>query len=173
MQYFLNKKDIILEQFWDNDKLGLCEEIYYLLTGNGKKNLNLNILRNYFEQVLDDTIEKKYFIQFINEYKIIDRISASQNMSLKDLVKFLKFYNFGKKSNEYLEELINILVDENNKEKMSINKCSKNKELNIKEKRSEKEKKKINNYLGEGYEDPLLNEVNAKLREKLICFGRK
>ena len=165
--------NIILEQFWDNDKLGLCEEIYYLLTGNGKKNLNLNILRNYFEQVLDDTIEKKYFIQFINEYKIIDRISASQNMSLKDLVKFLKFYNFGKKSNEYLEELINILVDENNKEKMSINKCSKNKELNIKEKRSEKEKKKINNYLGEGYEDPLLNEVNAKLREKLICFGRK
>ena len=165
--------NIILEQFWDNDKLGLCEEIYYLLTGNGKKNLNLNILRNYFEQVLDDTIEKKYFIQFINEYKIIDRISASQNMSLKDLVKFLKFYNFGKKSNEYLEELINILVDENNKEKISINKCPKNKELNIKEKRSEKEKKKINNYLGEGYEDPLLNEVNAKLREKLICFGRK
>ena len=165
--------NIILEQFWDNDKLGLCEEIYYLLTGNGKKNLNLNILRNYFEQILDDTIEKKYFIQFIIEYKIIDRISASQNMSLKDLVKFLKFYNFGKKSNEYLEELINILVDENNKEKMSINKCSKNKELNIKEKRSEKEKKKINNYLGEGYEDPLLNEVNAKLREKLICFGRK
>ena len=54
--------NIILEQFWDNDKLGLCEEIYYLLTGNGKKNLNLNILRNYFEQVLDDTIEKKYSI---------------------------------------------------------------------------------------------------------------
>ena len=165
--------NIILEQFWDNEKLGIAEQIFYLLTGNGKKKLNLNILKQYFEEILEDSPEKKYFIEFINEYKIIDKNSVNQNMNLKDLVKFLKFYNFGKKSNEYLEELINILVDENNKEKMSINKCSKNKELNIKEKRSEKEKKKINNYLGEGYEDPLLNEVNAKLREKLICFGRK
>ena len=57
---------------------------------------------------------------------------------------------------------------------MPNNKYSKNKELNIKEKRCEKErKKKNNNCLGEDYEDPLLNEVNAKLREKLIRFGRK
>ena len=137
--------NIILEQFWDNEKLGLCEQIYYLLTGNGKRDVNLDILKNYFEQILEDTIEKKYFIQFINEYKIIDRISANQKMKLKDLVKFLKFYNFGKKTNEYLEELINILVDENNKEKIS-NKNPHYKQLNRKGKNkiiAEKKEKKL------------------------------
>jgi hypothetical protein len=40
-------------------------------------------------------------------------------------------------------------------------------------KEAESEGKKINNYLGEGYENPKMNEINAKLREKLIKFGRK
>ena len=101
--------DIILEQFWDKDKLGMCEQIYYLLTGNGKKSTNLNILKNYFEEILEDNNEKKYFLEFINEYKIIDQNNVNQNMNLKDLVRFLKFYNFGRYSNEYLQELINIL----------------------------------------------------------------
>ena len=150
--------DIILEQFWDKDKLGMCEQIYYLLTGNGKKSTNLNILKNYFEEILEDNNEKKYFIEFINEYKIIDKNNVNQNMNLKDLVKFLKFYNFGRYSNEYLQELINILTEEKN-----INKKNQLK----------REGQIINNNLEEGYEDPKLNEVYSKLRERLIYFGRK
>jgi len=109
--------NIILEQFWDNEKLGLCEQIYYLLSGNGKKNINLNILKNLFENILEDTNEKKYFIEFINEYKIIDNNNINQNMNLKDLVKFLKFYNFGRFTNEYLQNLLNVLIDEKEKGK--------------------------------------------------------
>jgi len=149
--------NIILEQFWDNEKLGLCEQIYYLLSGNGKKNINLNILKNLFENILEDTNEKKYFIEFINEYKIIDNNNINQNMNLKDLVKFLKFYNFGRFTNEYLQNLLNILIDEKEKGK------------NI----QKNEGKIINNNLGEGYEDPMLNEVYSKLREGIIYFGRK
>ena len=150
--------DIILEQFWDKDKLGMCEQIYYLLTGNGKKSTNLNILKNYFEEILEDNNEKKYFIEFINEYKIIDQNNVNQNMNLKDLVRFLKFYNFGRYSNEYLQELINILTEEKN--------FNKKKQL-------KREGQIINNNLEEGYEDPKLNEVYSKLRERLIYFGRK
>ena len=150
--------DIILEQFWDKEKLGMCEQIYYLLTGNGKKSTNLNILKNYFEEILEDNNEKKYFIEFINEYKIIDKNNVNQNMNLKNLVRFLKFYNFGRYSNEYLQELINILTEEKN--------INKNKEL-------KREGQIINNNLEEGYEDPKLNEVYSKLRERLIYFGRK
>ena len=164
--------NIILEQFWDNEKLGIAEQIFYLLTGNGKKKLNLNILKQYFEEILEDSPEKKYFIEFINEYKIIDKNSVNQNMNLKDLVKFLKFYNFGRYSNEYLENILNILLDENNKEK-KINKYSNDIKQDKNKTIKESQQKLINNNLEEGYEDPILNDVYGRLRERLIFFGRK
>ena len=164
--------NIILEQFWDNEKLGIAEQIFYLLTGNGKKKLNLNILKQYFEEILEDSPEKKYFIEFINEYKIIDKNSVNQNMNLKDLVKFLKFYNFGRYSNEYLENILNILLDENNKEKKN-NKYSNDIKQDKNKTIKESQQKLINNNLEEGYEDPILNDVYGRLRERLIFFGRK
>ena len=92
--------DIILKQFWDNEKLGICEQIFYLLTGNGKRNANLNSIKKLFEQILEDNNDKKYFIEFINEYQYIDKNNINQNMNLKDLVRFLQYYNFGRLSNE-------------------------------------------------------------------------
>ena len=169
--------NIILEQFWDDEKLSLSEQIYYLLTGNGRRSASLNILKNYFEQILMDSIEKKFFIQFINEYKTINKVSVSQTMNLKELVYFLDFYNFGKKSNKYLIELINILKNEEQKNILNKNnfnnKQSGFKRLMNKQKQNEKEGAKINNYLGENYENPKINEINAKLREKFVKFGRK
>ena len=164
--------DIILEQFWDNEKLGLSEQIFYLLTGNGKRNANLIILKDYFEQILEGTPDKKYFIEFIDEYKIIDKNNVNQNMNLKDLVKFLKFYNFGRFSNEYLQDLKSILIDENRKETNSKKNC-KNKILSQKQNTKDNQGKIINNYLEEGYENQALNDVYSKLRENLIYFGRK
>ena len=79
-------------------------------------------------------------------------------MNLKELVRFLKFYNFGRYSNEYLQEIINILTEEKN---------------NNKKNQIKKEGQFINNNLEEGYEDPILNDVYAKLRERFIYFGRK
>ena len=164
--------DIILEQFWNNEKLGLSEQIFYLLTGNGKRNANLIILKDYFEQILEDTPDKKYFIEFIDEYKIIDKNNVNQNMNLKDLVKFLKFYNFGRFSNEYLQDLKSILIDENRKEINSKKNC-KNKILSQNQNTKDNQGKIINNYLEEGYENQALNDVYSKLRENLIYFGRK
>jgi hypothetical protein len=86
--------NIILEQFWDDEKLSLSEQIYYLLTGNGRRNASLNVLKNYFDQILADSLDKKFFIEFINEYKTINKINISQTMNLKELVEFLKYYNF-------------------------------------------------------------------------------
>ena len=113
--------DIILKQFWDDEKLGLCEQIFYMLTGNGKKNANLNSIKKLFEQILEDNNDKQYFIEFINEYQYIDKNNINQSMNLKDLVKFLQYYNFGRLSNEYLEQILNILMAEEKKEKQ-INK---------------------------------------------------
>ena len=164
--------NILIEQFWDDEKLSLSEQIYYLLTGNGRKYASLNVLKNKFEQILEDSLEKKFFIEFIDEYKIINKINISQTMNLKELVYFLKFYNFGQKSNKNLIELINILKDE--EDNNILNKKNKQSTFKkLKQQQNEKEGLKINNYLGEGYENPIINEINAKLREKLIKFGRK
>ena len=122
--------NIILNQFWDNDKLGLCEQIFYLLTGNGKKSSNLNSIKKLFEQILENNSDKKYFIEFINEYQYIDKNNINQNMNLKDLVKFLQYYNFGRLSNEYLEEILNILIAEDKKEKELKNQKKHNKIIN-------------------------------------------
>ena len=122
-----------------------------------KKNTNLNILKNYFQEILEDNNDKQYFIEFINEYKVIDK-NINQNLNLKELVRFLKFYNFGRYSNEYLQEIINILTEEKNNNKIN---------------QIKKEGQFINNNLEEGYEDPILNDVYAKLRERFIYFGRK
>ena len=167
--------NIILEQFWDDKKLNLSEQIYYLLTGNGRRDASLNVLKNYFDQILADSLDKKFFIEFINEYKTINKINVSQTMNLKELVYFLKYYNFGRKSNKYLIDLINILKDEEEKNKMNKNEVKQSgfKKLTQNKKQAEKEGKKINNYLGEGYENPKINEINAKIREKLMKFGRK
>ena len=167
--------NIILEQFWDDKKLNLSEQIYYLLTGNGRRDASLNVLKNYFDQILADSLDKKFFIEFINEYKTINKINVSQTMNLKELVYFLKYYNFGRKSNKYLIDLINILKDEEEKNKMNKNEVKQSgfKKLTQNKKQAEKEGKKINNYLGEGYENPRINEINARIREKLIKFGRK
>ena len=167
--------NIILEQFWDDKKLNLSEQIYYLLTGNGRRDASLNVLKNYFDQILADSLDKKFFIEFINEYKTINKINVSQTMNLKELVYFLKYYNFGRKSNKYLNDLINILKDEEEKNKMNKNEVKQSgfKKLTQNRKQAEKEGKKINNYLGEGYENPRINEINARIREKLMKFGRK
>ena len=169
--------NIILEQFWDDEKLSLSEQIYYLLTGNGRRSASLNVLKNYFNQILMDSLEKKFFIEFINEYKTINKVNISQTMNLKELVNFLKFYNFGKKTNKYLIELINILKNEEQKNFLKANnynnKQSGFKKLMKQQKQNEKEGAKINNYLGENYENPKINEISAKLRDKFVKFGRK
>ena len=169
--------NILLDQFWDDEKLYLSEQIYYLLTGNGRKVASLNVLKNYFDQILLNTLEKKFFLEFINEYKTINKVNISQSMDLKDLVQFLKYYTFGQNDNNYLNDLLNILKSEDEKEK-DQEKYNKNKQSGFKkikqaQKQAEYEGKKINNYLGEGYENPRINEINAKLRDKLISFGRK
>ena len=164
--------NLLLEQFWDEEKLTLSKQIYNLLSNNGTKNLTLNVMKNYFDEILEDSSEKEFFLNFIDAFKTIN----TNNINQKEMIKFLKFYNFGQKSNNCLVDLINVIRDDDfgNKKKLSVdNKCIKGYK---KEKENEKNPKK-NNYLSQGYEyengNPRINKINFKLREKFIKFGRK
>jgi uncharacterized protein YqhQ len=71
-------------------------------------------------------------------------------MDLKNLVQFLKFFNFGKNDNNYLKDLLNILKsdDENEKEQKKHNK---NKQSGIKKDNYSTNSNKHNNNNDEFY----------------------
>ena len=96
-------------------------------------------------------------------------------MDLKNLVQFLKYYTFSQNDNNYLKDLSiyqegKIKMRKNNI--IRINSMKSKNSDRLKNRRSMKGKK-INNYLGEGYENPTVNKINSKLRDKLIRLGRK
>ena len=164
--------DILLELFWDEKRLSLCKEIYYLLTNNGKKDITLNTIKKYFDNILQDSLEKQYFLKFIDEYKSINKKNINKPMNQKDLINFFKLYNFGQNSYLYLNDFNNINKDDNNdKKKLNIE----NKNV-IKGFQQQNEKnKKINNYLNRANENgnKQMDQINHKLREKFISYGRK
>ena len=166
--------NILLMQFWDEKKLSLSKEIYYLLTNNGKKDLTFNIMKKYFNDVLQDSEEKKYFLKFIEEYRSTNKINSNKPLNQKDLINFLKYYNFGQNSDVYLTDLINIIRDDDIKDKKKLNIDDKNLIRGLNQQQNIRQKK-INNFLGKDYtiEYEKFNEINDKLREKFIKFGRK
>ena len=169
---------ILLQQFWNEKKLSLSKEIYYLLTYNGKKNLTLNIMKKYFEDIIEDSEEKNFFLNFIDAYKSINKININKPMNQKDLITFFKFYNFGQISDSFFTDLIDILKDDDGKEKkkLSIDNQAMLKGLKNQGKNSEQDKRVLSNYVNkEGYENEnqKINQINFKLREKFMKFGRK
>ena len=169
---------ILLQQFWSEKKLSLSKEIYYLLTYNGKKNLTLNIMKKYFEDIIEDSEEKNFFLNFIDAYKSINKININKPMNQKDLITFLKFYNFGQISDSFFTDLIDILRDDDGKEKkkLSIDNQAILKGVKNQGKNREQDKRVLSNYVNkEGYENEneRMNQINFKLREKFMKFGRK
>ena len=80
-------------------------------------------------------------------------------MDLKNLVQFLKYYTFGQNDNNYLKDLSiyqegKIKMRKNNI--IRINSMKSKNSDRLKNRRSMKGKK-INNYLGERYENPTVN----------------
>ena len=46
--------NLILEQFWNEEKNNLTEEIYCIITNNGKKYISLNYVQKLFENIIDN-----------------------------------------------------------------------------------------------------------------------
>ena len=168
--------NILLQQFWNEKKLSLSKEIYYLLTANGKKDITFNSMKKLFIDIIEDSEEKNFFLNFIDEYKTINKIFLNRPMNQKDLITLLKFYNFGQTSDSFFIDMINILRDEDSNVKKKFNIDNKVMLKGYKqEKKREKYKKPINNYINKGYENEneKMNQINFKLREKFMKFGRK
>ena len=157
--------DIILNKFWDEKKNSFCEDIFFMLTNEGRKLISLNDMKNIFDKVVEDSSDKNFFLNFIDKYKIINKNRINQNLILSDLIRLLKFYGFGQNSYEFLENIKNVLTPEKQNKlihkkierKFDDNKINnyKNPKIIRKEKRSQ------------------INNIFEILREKLNNYTRK
>ena len=172
--YFLNGVvkyqvllDILINKFWDEKKNSLSEELFFILTNDGRKLISLNDMKNIFDKIVENSPDKKFLMNFIDKYKIINKNRISQNLILSDLIRFLKFYGFGQDSYSYLENLINVLNPERDNALIPIKL----------ERKNENNYKKINEYkkpkdIRKG-SSRLINDIFESFREKLFNYNRK
>ena len=157
--------DIILNKFWDEKKNSFCEDIFFMLTNEGRKLISLNDMKNIFDKVVEDSSDKKFFLNFIDKYKIINKNRINQNLILSDLIRLLKFYGFGQNSYDFLENIKNVLTPE--KQNKLIHKKIERKFDDI----------KINNYKNQKIirkeKRSQINNIFEILREKLNNYTRK
>ena len=157
--------DIILNKFWDEKKNSFCEDIFFMLTNEGRKLISLNDMKNIFDKVVEDSSDKNFFLNFIDKYKIINKNRINQNLILSDLIRLLKFYGFGQNSYEFLENIKNVLTPE-----------KQNKLIHKKIERKFDENK-INNYKNQKIirkeKRSQINNIFEILREKLNNYTRK
>ena len=158
--------DILLGKFWDEKKNSLGEEIFFLLTNEGRKLIGLNDMKNIFDKIVEESNDKKFLMNFIEKYKIINKNRINQNLILSDLIKFLKFYGFGQDSYSYLENLINVLKPER-EIKYKAKKIERKKENN------DRIKEKITQKQYEPGEQRDMKDIFEILREKLYNYSRK
>ena len=156
--------DILLNKFWDEKKNALSEEIFFIVTNEGRKLIGLNDIKNTLDKNVEDSDDKNYLMNFIDKYKIINKNRINQNLILNDLIKFLKYYGFGQDSYSFLENLINVLKPEKEIKFIPKKIERKNDAINKRiEYKKEKEKKEINK----------MSDIYESFREKLYNYGRK
>ena len=181
--YFLNgiikyeiMINLILEQFWDEHKDNLSEEIYLFLTNNGKRYISLNTIQKLFQNTMDDSQSKRKLMKFIEEYKLINNNSSINAISLKDMKRFLKYYNFGNCNDNCLKELLKIVEHEMSYDDYNVDIDRYNRfkpyfnELNCSNEKPFFSKSMDKYYLKNKKE---LRKIIKKLRKIFIEYGRK
>ena len=158
--------DILLGRFWDEKKNSLSEEIFFILTNEGRKVISLNDMKNTLDKIVEESNDKKFLMNFIEKYKIINKNRINQNLILNDLIKFLKFYGFGQDSYSFLENLLSVLKPEEEVKFIPKKIERKNENNNQKMEYIIKNDNKNKNY-------KQMRDIFEILREKLYNYSRK
>ena len=158
--------DILLGRFWDEKKNSLSEEIFFILTNEGRKVISLNDMKNTLDKIVEESNDKKFLMNFIEKYKIINKNRINQNLILNDLIKFLKFYGFGQDSYSFLENLLSVLKPEEEVKFIQKKIEGKNENNNKKMEYIIKNDNKNENY-------KQMRDIFEILREKLYNYSRK
>ena len=58
--------DILLGRFWDEKKNSLSEEIFFILTNEGRKVISLNDMKNTLDKIVEESNDKKFLMNSMN-----------------------------------------------------------------------------------------------------------
>ena len=183
--YYINKNlhyenmiNILLNQFWSEEKNDLCEEIFFSLTNNGKKCISIN----YIQKILKNILNSNDFLNFIEKYKLIYKNNSLEPISLKDFTTLFKYFNFGEYKPEFLNELNLALKQHINNEEINIDKYSQLKQYFDKNKSNTRKNKKIHasksvakiNRKDDNINNKKnnLNKIIEKIKNIFIEYGR-
>ena len=183
--YYINKNlhyenmiNILLNQFWSEEKNDLCEEIFFSLTNNGKKCISIN----YIQKILKNILNSNDFLNFIEKYKLIYKNNSLEPISLKDFTTLFKYFNFGEYKPDFLNELNLALKQHINNEEINIDKYSQLKQYFDKNKSNTRKNKKIHasksvakiNRKDDNINNKKnnLNKIIEKIKNIFIEYGR-
>jgi Ca2+-binding EF-hand superfamily protein len=158
--------DILLGRFWDEKKNSLSEEIFFILTNEGRKVISLNDIKNTLDKIVEESNDKKFLMNFIVYYKIINKNRINQNLILNDLIKFLKFYGFGQDSYSFLENLLSVLKPEEEVKFIP-------KKIERKNENNDKKMEYIIKNDNKNENNKQMRDIFEILREKLYNYSRK
>ena len=158
--------NILLDQFWDEKKNSLGEQIFFNLTNGGRRQMTLNDMKNFFDKILEESPDKRNLLIIIDKYKIINKNRINQFLTMPDMIKFLQFYGFGQNSYNFLENLLSVLEPDYPREKQNSN-------LNNFESPYEPKNMDVNKNNLDSSRNNEMSIIFENLREKIFNFSRK
>ena len=164
--HYNNMINILVDQFWSEEKNNLTEDIFLTLTNNGKRCISIN----YIEKIFKNILHKRDLLNFIDKYKLISKNNSLEPISLKDFVKLIKLYNFGDDKSDFLNNLNSTI----NKRLNNIN------NIDIRENKKRhysrsvgREKIKNNKNIMIYEKKDYLNQIIGKIKNIFNEYGRK
>ena len=164
--HYNNMINILVDQFWSEEKNNLTEDIFLTLTNNGKRCISIN----YIEKIFKNILHKRDLLNFIDKYKLISKNNSLEPISLKDFVKLIKLYNFGDEKSDFLNNLNSTI----NKRLNNIN------NIDIRENKKRhysrsvgREKIKNNKNIMIYEKKDYLNQIIVKIKNIFNEYGRK
>ena len=180
--HYYNMINLLIEQFWNEEKNRLCEEVFLSLTNYGKQCISIYYIQKLFKNLLNDNND---FFDFIEEYKLINKNNSLEPISLKDFIILFKYYCFGEYNSDFLKQM-NYLIKKNNSS--NNNKCNCDKFSKIDNYFNHKDYQKIkakHNYTKSVKKEKFnendeynknnnnINNIISKIKSQFIEYGRK
>ena len=179
--HYHNMINLLINQFWTEEKNRLCEELFLSLTNYGKQCISIYHIQKLFKNLLND---KNDFIDFIEKYILINKNNSLEPISLKDFIILFKYYCFGEYNPDFLKQM-NYLINKNNSSNNNYNcNCDKYSKINNYFNHKDIPKIKVKHNYSKSVEKEItennvynknnnINKIISKIKSTFIEYGRK
>ena len=170
--HYQNMFNLLVNQFWTEEKNHLCEEIFFTLTDNGRRCISIY----YIQQLFQNMFNKSDLVTFLDQYKLINKNNSLEPISLKDFIILFKYYTFGEYDSDFLKDFYYSIKQENNIDKKDnyskLKNYFNNDNKNKKKKKYNYSKSVGKNIIKEKDDKNNLYKIIIKIKNFFIEYGR-